>query len=160
CATASALGFKAIEIFPRSAEELDIKLLEKLLKRHELKVAAIGTGAGWLLRKLSLSDPDQKIRKEAQKFVLRLVTVAARFGAPAIGGWMQGGRENVIGERGLGWLGESLGEVGGRGEKVGGGLLFEPLNRYETNLVNRVIDGAQLLQSCGAENVKLLCDLF
>ena len=39
-------------------------------------------------------------------------------------------------------------------------LLFEPLNRYETNLVNTVADGAWLRAKAGAENVKLLVDLF
>src|SRR6185437_13944979 len=39
-------------------------------------------------------------------------------------------------------------------------LLFEPLNRYESNLVNTVADGVALLQSLKTKNVKLLCDLF
>ncbi len=39
-------------------------------------------------------------------------------------------------------------------------LLFEPLNRYETNIVNTVEDGVNLLRSVGADNVKLLVDLF
>ena len=39
-------------------------------------------------------------------------------------------------------------------------LLFEPLNRYETNLLNRVDDSMLLLKHLRAQNVKLLCDLF
>ena len=37
-------------------------------------------------------------------------------------------------------------------------MLFEPLNRYETNLFNRVGDTVQFLQTLG--NVKVLADLF
>jgi sugar phosphate isomerase/epimerase len=39
-------------------------------------------------------------------------------------------------------------------------LLFEPLNRYETNLVNTLAAGADLLESLRSNNVRLLADLF
>jgi sugar phosphate isomerase/epimerase len=39
-------------------------------------------------------------------------------------------------------------------------LLYEPLNRYETNLLNRQLEAAQFLEARGIANVKLLCDLF
>jgi len=39
-------------------------------------------------------------------------------------------------------------------------LLLEPLNRYETNLLNNVADSLDLLRKLRAQNVKLLCDLF
>ena len=39
-------------------------------------------------------------------------------------------------------------------------LLYEPLNRYETNLFNRQSDAANWLRVFRIENVRLLCDLF
>ncbi len=39
-------------------------------------------------------------------------------------------------------------------------LLFEPLNRYETNLINCLADGVALLRSLASDNVSLLADLF
>ena len=39
-------------------------------------------------------------------------------------------------------------------------LIYEPLNRYETNLCNTVNDGVELLQKSGATNAVLLADLF
>ena len=39
-------------------------------------------------------------------------------------------------------------------------LIYEPLNRYETNLINRLADGVALLERVGMTNVKLLADLF
>jgi sugar phosphate isomerase/epimerase len=39
-------------------------------------------------------------------------------------------------------------------------LLFEPLNRYETNLINSVADAIALLKRLSTSNVKLLADLF
>ena len=41
---AAALGFDAVEIFPRSAQELDVRQLKHLLAHHHLRLAALGTG--------------------------------------------------------------------------------------------------------------------
>jgi sugar phosphate isomerase/epimerase len=38
--------------------------------------------------------------------------------------------------------------------------MFEPLNRYETNLVHTLADGIKLIDSLKSKNVKLLSDLF
>ena len=39
-------------------------------------------------------------------------------------------------------------------------LLLEPLNRYETNMVNNLDAGAGLIQGLATKNVLLLADLF
>jgi sugar phosphate isomerase/epimerase len=39
-------------------------------------------------------------------------------------------------------------------------FLYEPLNRYETNLFNRQEEAANWLATLRTRNVKLLCDLF
>ena len=62
CAKAEALGFDAVEIFAPSAEALDARQLKQLLTQHRLNLAALGTGAGWVLRKLRLTDPDPAVR--------------------------------------------------------------------------------------------------
>jgi hypothetical protein len=56
CAKAAALGFDAVEIFAPSAEALDARQLKQLLTQHRLNLAALGTGGGWVLRKLRLTD--------------------------------------------------------------------------------------------------------
>jgi sugar phosphate isomerase/epimerase len=39
-------------------------------------------------------------------------------------------------------------------------FLYEFLNRYETNLFNRVGDSLEFLKTLRTQNVKVLCDLF
>jgi sugar phosphate isomerase/epimerase len=161
CAKAAALGFAAVEIFAPSAEDLDARRLESLLRQHQLKLAALGTGAGWILRKLRLTDPDLGIRTQARQFVAGLIELASRFGAPTIIGSIQGRSDgDVTREQALGWLREALEELGARAEAGKASLLIEPLNRYETNLLNSVTDGVKLIESLRTRNVKLLCDLF
>jgi sugar phosphate isomerase/epimerase len=161
CAQAAALGFDGIEVFPPAAEVLSAPRLKELLTKHNLKLAAVGTGAGWLLHKMRLTDPDPVGRARARQFIAALVDFAGSFGAPAIIGSMQGRVENdETRERALGWLREALEQLGPRAHAHGVPLLFEPLNRYETNLINSLADGVDLVQSLRTQNVKLLGDLF
>jgi sugar phosphate isomerase/epimerase len=60
----------------------------------------------------------------------------------------------------LGHLTDALEELGSCAQGYGVPLLYEPLNRYETNLVNTVEAGARLLGSLSTGNVRLLADLF
>ncbi len=161
CAKAAEFGFDAVEIFPPSAEDLDARLLKRLLTEHRLKLAAMGTGAGWVIRKLRLTDTDPAQRTRAQQFIAGIIDFAGSFGAPAIIGSMQGRFENeATRDDAIGWLRQALDQLGPRAHACGVPLLFEPLNRYETNLVNTIAQGLELIEPLKTKNVKLLCDLF
>ena len=134
-ARAAALGFDAVEVFPSSAAETNGDELAALCAKHGLKVAAIGTGAGWVRHRLRLTDPDAAVRRRAVEFVAEVIDLAAQFGAPAIIGSMQGRADApVTRAQALGWLREALEELGPRAHALGTFLLYEFLNRYETNL--------------------------
>jgi len=161
CRKAQELGYDAIEVFPPSAEGVDAALLEKCLKENGLKLAAMGTGAGAVLRKLTLTSPDADVRRAGREFIASIVDLAGRFGAPAILGSMQGrwgaGVEKATA---LGYLRPALEEFGERAKKAGTTFLLEPLNRYEGNVVNTLGDAAELIRSLSTRNVTLLADLF
>ncbi len=161
CARAAKFGFDAVEIFPPSASAVDIAELQSLLDHHGLKVAAVGTGAGWVLHKYSLTSPEAGNRARARDFILSVIDLAGGFGAPAILGSMQGRYDAPVSrEQALGWLAEALDELGEYAKQHHVPFLYEPLNRYETNLFNRQGDAAGFLRSLRTRNVKLLCDLF
>ena len=74
---------------------------------------------------------------------------------------MQGRSEGTASrEAAVDFLAEALHELGGRAARHGQVLLYEPLNRYETNLFNRQAEAAGFLRTRGIAHVKLLCDLF
>ncbi|MDB6034513.1 MAG: Sugar phosphate isomerase [Verrucomicrobiales bacterium] len=161
CEQAAAMGFDAVEVFPPSAEAVDARELRRLLTQHHLKLAAMGTGAGWLVHKLRLTDPDPAIRRRAHDFIAGIVDLAGSFNAPAIVGSMQGRFEGEVSkEQALKWLAENLEQLGPRAHAHGVPLLYEPLNRYETNLFNRVPDALAFLKPLRTQNIRLLCDLF
>ncbi len=159
CRKAKELGYDAIELFAPSAEGLGD--LETCLKDHGLKLAAMGTGAGAVLRKLTLTSPDAEVRRAGREFINTVIDVAGRFGAPAILGSMQGrwggGLEKPTA---LGYLRSALEEFGERARKAGTTFLLEPLNRYEGNVVNTIGDAAEMIHSLSTRNVTILADLF
>lgn len=160
-ADAAALGYDAVEIFPPGPDAPEFASVPALIERHRLRVAAVGTGAGWVVRKLALTSPDAAVREQARAFIRGIIDVAGRFGAPAIIGSMQGRSEGAVTRaQALGWLGEALEELGDYAVGHGVPLLYEPLNRYETNLLNRLGDTAAWLRTLQTKNVRLLADLF
>jgi sugar phosphate isomerase/epimerase len=159
--TAAQLGFDAVEIFPPAANAIDEAELQGLLDRHALKVAAVGTGAGWLIHKWSLTSADSAVRQRARDFIRAIIDAAAGFGAPAILGSMQGKVEgDVTREQALAWLAEGLEDLGEHAASHGQPLLYEFLNRYETNLFNRVAPTVEFLRGLKTRGVKVLADLF
>ncbi|MEO6183230.1 MAG: sugar phosphate isomerase/epimerase family protein [Verrucomicrobiota bacterium] len=161
CFRAAAHGFEAIEIFPSSADALDREELKSLLDIHKLKLAAIGSGAGWVKHKLRLTDPDAAIRRDAISFINELINFAGPVGAPTIIGSMQGRwGDGVSREKAMEWFAEALNELATPAQKHNVPLLYEPLNRYETNLLTRVAEARAFLETLKAQNIFLLCDLF
>lgn len=160
-AKARALGFDAVELFTRSGDALDPNYLADLLEKYQLRLAAVGTGAGKVIEGLTLVDPDPLIRRQAIDFISQMIDFGAAFGAPAIIGSMQGnvfpGKEH---EKALKLLAESLEHLGEYAGNRGVTLLYEPLNRYESNLLNTLESAAGFLDTLKTKQVRLLADLF
>lgn len=67
---------------------------------------------------------------------------------------------DVSREQALAWLAEGLNDLGDLAASHHVPLLYEPLNRYETNLFNRIVDTATWLETLQTKNVKILADLY
>jgi len=162
CQKAARLGYDAIEIFPPAADTLNALPLATMLDDHGIKLAAVGTGAGWVKHRLTLVDPDPTVRRKALDFVRAIIDVAGAHGAGTIIGSMQGRYGGDLSAAdGRKYLLDALDECGRYAAQYRVPLIFEPLNRYETNHVNTVAAGMALIQALGAEpNVCLLADLF
>ena len=161
CRKAQELGFDAIEVFPPSADAVKADELRKLLSDHGLSLAAIGTGAGWVKGRLHLTLADAAAREKARTFIRSIIDLAGSLGAPAIIGSMQGrSGDGVDHATATGNLSDALDALGEHARQYHVPLVYEPLNRYETNIVNTVEAGVRLLERLSTSNVVLLADLF
>jgi sugar phosphate isomerase/epimerase len=161
CRQAAELGFDAVEVFAPGPDAVSREELASLLKTYNLGLAAVGTGAGMVKHKLSLTSPDASIRQRARDFIRSMIDFGGPHGAPAIIGSMQGRwGDTVTKEHALDWLRDALTDLGSHALRYGVPLIYEPLNRYETNLITTEAAGAQFMESLDTDNVRLLADLF
>lgn len=157
--SAKNLGFDAIEIFPPNPEYFQSIDAAKLAQQFGLEIAAIGTGAGWLKHKLSLADSDPHIRTQAMEFLSSMLVAATQLQAPMIIGSMQGrSGPGTTKAQAKAFLREGLERLDAQAKAIGGNILYEPLNRYETDQCNTLAQGAEMIRELSC--TKLLADWF
>ena len=102
-----------MEIFAPSAEAVPPDQLRSLLEQNELQLAAVGTGAGWVIHRLSLTGADTATRDKAKAFIYSMIDFGGTYGALAVIGSMQGRwGTHMDRDTALGYLADALNELG------------------------------------------------
>jgi 5-keto-L-gluconate epimerase len=157
----AALGYDGVELAIRDPKLVDADALESLLNNYTLRVPAIGTGQAWGEEGLSFTDPDPQVREQAIERIKSHIPVASRFGSVIIIGLIRGiVKSGVDSTQAMEWLINALRECSEAAQPHGIRLALEPINRYETTLVNTVAQGLELIERVGADNFGLLLDTF
>lgn len=149
-------GFDGIEVggggFPERVEEL-----KKALANSRIKISAIcaGTPGGPLI------NEDPEVRKRAVAAIKELLTCAGELGStgviivPAFNGQTT---LNHVEARKV--LMDLLPEIGEHGEKVGGRILLEPLNRNEAWFLRLLADAAAMCREVNSPGVAMMGDFY
>jgi sugar phosphate isomerase/epimerase len=158
-ATIKRLGYDGVELAVRDPELINPEELERVLGQFGLPVSALGTGQAYGEEGLSLTHPDEQVRCRAIARLKSHISLASRLKAIVIIGLIRGKRvEGVACDQAETWLQQALEECAAADRTVK--LALEPINRYETNLLNSVDESLRFLRRVGAENVGLLLDTF
>ncbi|MCK5462103.1 MAG: sugar phosphate isomerase/epimerase [Bacteroidales bacterium] len=153
------LGYDGIELAVRSPDEMDLDWLISLLKESKLPVTAIGTGQVFLEEGLSFTDPEENIRQKAIERIKSHVRMAKALDTQVIIGLVRGKRtQGIDDEKVDAWCSEALIECAMEESSVN--LVVEPINRYETDIINTVGSGIELMEKVNMKNVGLLLDTF
>lgn len=156
------IGYDGIELAIRDPGVIDAGRLQGLLAASGLQVAALGTGRAFALDGLSFVHPDPEIRRQAVQRVQRHIDFSVQFGCPpVIIGLIRGRvlphRDPQAAEADLLQAMQACADYA-RPRQVR--LALEPINRYETDLLNTVDAALAFLDTLQAENVGLLLDTF
>ncbi len=157
----AALSYQGVELAIRDPRLVDYEALKTLTRRHGLEVPAVGTGQAWGEEGLSFTDPDPSVRQAAVERVKSHIEGAARLGAVIIIGLIRGVvKPGVEPVQAMDWLCAALSECCRSAHPHGVRLALEPINRYETSLINNADQGLELIERLGEENFGLLLDTF
>ncbi len=160
-AAIASLGYQGVELAIRDPKLVDIEALDRLVSAHQLVVPAIGTGQAWGEEGLSFTDPDPTIRRQAIERIKSHVPLAAHFGAMVIIGLVRGiVKPGIKPEQAMQWLADAVVECAVEARSSGVRLALEPINRYETTLINNTQQGLDLIERVGQGNFGLLLDTF
>jgi sugar phosphate isomerase/epimerase len=157
---AAALGFQGVELALRRAGEINTGRLQQLLDDHSLEVSCISTGQVYADGGLMLTHDNEATRELVLSIFRELIDLAAGFGNTVNIGRVRG----PVGDRPRGHVEALFVEVAqtlcdyALPKNVT--LLLEPVNRYETDFINSVEEGAQLIRSIDRPNMMLMPDVF
>ena len=156
-----SLGYDRVELAVRDPSLLDWDRLEDSIKTYQLKVPAIGTGQIYVEEGLRFTSPSSEVRRQATERIKSHIPLARRFQAGVIIGLIRGKVETGEDmQRGYDGVLESLKTCSREAEEQGVFLWIEPLNRYETNLINTIEEGLGLIEDVGSKHLGLLPDTF
>lgn len=155
----AALGYDGVELAVRDPAALDVRALRRILDAHHLRVPALGTGQAYVEEGLSFTSDESSVRRRALFRIKSHITLARELGAILIVGLIRGQVGGDV-QRSRAWLLNALTSAARTANEHDVRIAIEPINRYETNLVNTVADAHALIDEVGADNVGILFDTF
>ena len=157
----ASYGYDGVEPAVRDPSLVDHDSLIATVAKHGMAIPAIGTGQAWGEEHLSFADPDPQIRQQAVDRIASHVPLAKAAGAVIIIGLVRGIIQNGVSEsQAREWMYSGFKTCVEIAGSEGVRIVFEPLNRYETPLLNTAKESLELIDRVGADNLGLLLDTF
>jgi sugar phosphate isomerase/epimerase len=158
----SSLGYSGVELSLLDSSTIDREQIVDKLDQCKLGVYAIATGQTFYADGYSLFNANKEMREKCVERLWHHIDFAKRLNCMVVVGGIRGtilatGADRVEQEReGRECLKRCALYAGDRNVT----LLLEPINRYETNVVNTLEEGLALISEIGLSSLKLLPDTF
>lgn len=158
----SSMGYDAVEIAVEDPGLLETKKIKELLQRHRLEVVICGAFGPTR----DLTADDTALQETGLRYIEECLDICAALGAPFFAGPMYAavGKARMAGEdqrktewdRAVSNLRKVCGMAGARGLQIA----LEPLNRFESDLINTTADALRLIAEIDHPAAGIILDGF
>lgn len=157
-----AIGYDGVELHIHDSDQLDRGKLRQQLSHHRLLLTSIGTGTAYGKDRIFLTSDDREVRRRAiERLKGHMITAADYPHAVVIIGLIKGKVADCgIVEHYERNLISSLQECADFAERNGVYLGLEVMNHYESDYLNQIGHGLELLDRVGSPRVQLHIDTY
>jgi D-psicose/D-tagatose/L-ribulose 3-epimerase len=159
---AKQMGFDLLEIAIEEANLIDWPLIKKVADDLDLQLTVCG--AFGLERDLSSTDP--RYRAIGKQYIIDCIRIAQQIGSPIFSGPLYSavGKTRLVSaeqrQQERDWCVEALAEVSQVAKDHDVLLGLEPLNRFETDMVNTAEQALSIIGEVGHSHLKFVLDTF
>jgi sugar phosphate isomerase/epimerase len=157
---AAAFGYDGVELALKNTKEVNKQHLQRFLKETGLEISCISTGQVFADTGLMFTDPDPGKRAKVKEIFRGMIDLAADYSQLVNIGRVRGHLGNDGREAAEERFIETVRELCDYAQPKGVSLILEPVNRYEINFINSVVEGVELIKKTGMSNMKLMPDVF
>jgi len=156
------MGYDIIEIAVEDKNLIDWKVIKEVASDLDLKITI--SGAFGPDRDISSTEPEY--RKLGREYIIDCIKIAADTGSPIFGGpvYSAVGKTRIVSEeqkkQERAWCVETLYEIGQIAVDHGIVVGLEPLNRFETDMINTVDQALSIVGEVGSPGLKIVLDTF
>ena len=156
------MGYDIIEVAVEDKDLIDWPLLKKAAAETGLNI----TISGAFGPNRDISSEDAAIRKNGFNYIVDCLRIAADMGSPIFTGpvYSAVGKTRIVSaerkQQERNWCIENLREVGKIAQECGVVVGVEPLNRFETDMVNTAEQALSLVREVAHPSLKISLDTF
>jgi len=157
----SELGYDGVELMTLNPKELDWEEVENLLEKYNLVAALVCTGEIFGQLKLSYTDPDEEIRKEAIRRTKEIIDFAGYLKADINIGRIRGQYNKALSKKETWNLAvDAFKEISLYAKEKNVRIALETVTIMQTNFINTLEEGLQMVKDVNEDNFRLMMDIF
>ncbi len=157
----SELGYDGVELMTLNPKEMDWDEVKGLLEKYHLAAILVCTGEIYGQLKLSYTDPNEEIRNEAIRRTKEIIDFAGFLGADINIGRIRGQYTRELKKEETWNLAkEAFKEISEYAKKLKVSIALETITIMQTNFLNTLEEGLQMVKDVDEENFKLMMDVF
>lgn len=156
------MGFDLVEIAVEEPNEIFLRQLKEILNDLDLSVSICGAFGS----QRDISSEDEQIRKMGKDYIIQCIQMAEYLGSHLFAGpiYSAVGKARLVSQeqrkREREWCVNNLREIAEVASNCGVIVGVEPLNRFETDMINLVDQAVELIREVGRPEYKIHLDTF